>query len=328
MIRNISVVIFLIILMISSCSKDGELPENDVSLTKNDINIEYVKLNYNLVGIDFLNNDLGFAIESNGKIIKTINSGSTWEVLYTSHLELIDLQFIDENLGFVIGKNQDNFFLLNTADGGLTFEEILIPEGQELTKLLFTNSNIGFIIGFDTVLKTVNGGRLWTKTALDFNIYSDIFKTNDNEMLLCGLNGTLLKSTNYGNDWSEINLNTTSHIYEIKQFENTYFLMGQSIIKTNFSKTQEFSMPANFNGAQVFDNTTILGFGYLFPELGYFQDGAIYISNDSGKTWETIIYSEFNRINTVDFIDSKNGFGIADDFFLKTQFLLKFKISK
>lgn len=38
-----------------------------------------------------------------------------------------------------------------------------------------------------------------------------------------------MQSDNSGNDWNKIDLNANSHLYEIKPFENKFYLIGQSI---------------------------------------------------------------------------------------------------
>ena len=69
-----------------------------------------------------------------------------------------------------------------------------------------------------------------------------------------------------------------------------------------------------------------MGFGEQFPEQGYFPRGAIFISNNSGKKWETTIFENFNTIRGIDFIDNSNGFGIADDQYRGKEYLIKIKI--
>lgn len=227
----------VIILFIFSCSKNDEIDENDIiDLLITNINIENIILDYKLKEIDFVDNNFGFAIDTQGKILKTDNAGLNWTLLFSSSFDLIDIQFQNKNSGFVLGKIGNEFSLLKTLDGGITFKQTRIQGGSDLTKVFFINSNLGFVLG-NHVLKTQNSGNSWTEIDLGFNIYSDVVKTDNEEIYLSGLNGTLLKSVNYGNSWKLKNLNSESHIYEILPFENIFYLIGQSVIKTDFNQT-------------------------------------------------------------------------------------------
>lgn len=316
----------VIILFIFGCSKNDEIDENDIDLLITNISIENIILDYKLRDIDFLDNNFGFAIDTEGEIFKTENAGINWTVLFSSSFDLIDLQFLNKNTGFVLGKNGNEFSIFKTFDGGATFEETRIQGGSDLTKVFFINSNLGFVLG-NYLLKTENSGNSWTEIDLEFNIYSDIIKTDNEEIYLSGLRGTLLKSTNYGNSWKLKNLNSESHIYEILPFENIFYLIGQSVLKTDFNKTTEFQTPFNIK-THIFDKTTLIGFGESYYTQGFFPNGAISISNNSGKSWETTIFSDYTRIYAINFIDSKYGFALADNLVKGKSYLMKIKIEK
>jgi photosystem II stability/assembly factor-like uncharacterized protein len=317
----------LIILFIFSCSTDNEINENEIDLAINDINIENTILDYHLKGIDFLDNDFGFAIDYQGVVFKTENSGLNWDILFSSNFDLIDIQFLNKNLGFVLGKNGNDFSLFKTLDGGISFQETIIQGGSGLTKIFFINSDLGFILG-NHILKTENSGNSWNEISLEFNVYRDIIKTENEEIYISGLRGTLLKSNNYGNNWELKNTNSESHIYEILPFENIFYLIGQGVIKTDFNTTIEFQPPSSIRGTHIFDKTTLIGFGERYPTLGIFPEAAIFISNDSGENWETTILSEYSRITVIDFIDSKNGFALGENLFSGKSYLIKIKILK
>ena len=60
------------------------------------INFQLKNVNFSIADIDFVNINDGFAIDNEGRILKTENSGVDWISLYTSNYELLDIQFIDK----------------------------------------------------------------------------------------------------------------------------------------------------------------------------------------------------------------------------------------
>lgn len=168
----------------------------------------------------------------------------------------------------------------------------------------------------------------WTELNLDFNVWGDLIHKNNGDLYACGLNGTLIKSSNMGTNWESIDLGVKSHLYKIQPFEELYYFLGQNLVKTNLSATQEFEIPAYIRDFYVYQKNIVIGFGEQYPELGFFPIGAMFISNTSGNDWETTLFNEFNRIRVVDFVDLNNGFGIADDLYNGKEYLMKIKIKE
>ncbi len=317
----------IIFFTLNACSKADDTGINDIQITNENIDIQLTNVDIGITNIDFIDNNNGFIIDSQGRILNTEDSGISWNLLYTSNYELLDIQFINKQYGYVLAKvqNEQSYFLLKTSDYGKSFQVTPIPNGSDLTKVFFTSNNIGFVLGHH-ILRTDDNGSNWTKLNLDFNIWGDLIEKNNGELYACGLNGIFLKSTNYGINWEQIDLGIKSHFYQIQAYQDVLYLRGQSIIKTNIEKTLEFEIPAYIRDFKVYKENIIIGFGEQYQEQGFFPRGAIYISNNSGNNWETTILNDFNRIKVVDFINSNNGFGIADH--NGKEYLIKIKIEE
>ena len=313
----------------TTCSKDDNIEKNEIQITNENVNIQLTNVNFGISDIDFLDINNGFIIDNQGQILNTENSGVDWNLLYTSNYELLDIQFINNQFGYVLAKtsNEQSYYLLKTSDYGESFQETPIPNGSDLRKIYFKNNNTGFVLG-NHILKTVNNGSNWTESNLDFNVWGDLIEKNNGELYACGLNGTFFKSTNTGNNWEQIDLGINSNLYQIQPFEDLFYFRGQNITKTNSGITKEFEIPAYIMDFKVYKENIVIGFGESYPEQGFYANGAMYISNNSGDNWETTIFNEFNRIRVVDFIDSNNGFGIADDLFNGKEYLIKIKIEE
>ncbi|MDB4199262.1 hypothetical protein N9752_02920 [Polaribacter sp.] len=314
---------------LTACSKDDYTENDEIQLTNENIDIQLTNVNFGIADIDFIDINYGYIIDNQGRILNTENSGDDWNLLHTSNYELLDIQFITKQNGYVLAKtsNEQSYFLLKTSDYGESFQETSIPNGSDLRKIYFTNNNIGFVLG-SHILKTVNNGSNWTELNLDFNVWGDLIEKSNGELYACGLNGTFLKSTNTGVNWEQIDLGINSHLYQIQPFQDIFYFRGQNITKTNIETTQEFEIPAYIKDFKIYKENIVIGFGEQYPEQGFYPRGAMYISNNSGDNWETTIFNEFNRIRVVDFIDSNNGFGIADDLFSGKEYLIKIKIEE
>ncbi len=76
----------------------------------------------------------------------------------------------------------------------------------------FLNENTGFVCGFNTILKTTNGGENWVNKTIpfSFNLY-DLFIVDSNFIYCVGNYGRILKSTNGGDNWINLFNNTLTY---------------------------------------------------------------------------------------------------------------------
>lgn len=316
------------IMLLFGCSKDDAPQPEEKAFTEKNVQIEPIETTGLGIGhIDFLDDKLGFAVSNyEGKILKTTDAGRNWEELHTSAYELVDIQFLDEQTGFVLASEGVLVYhLLSTVDGGLTFQESPILGGSSLMKVTFLTPNIGFALG-NFMLKTNDGGATWMEVNLPFKLYQEITRTEDGTLYTGGLAGTFLRSVDEGNNWELLALGTNSHLYEIKPFKNFFYIRGQYWIKTDLQETQEFLLPANIRGSHIYDENVVILFGHQYPELGFFPYGVMAISNDSGASWDTKQFSELSRIWDVDFINQTTGFALADSPYVGQAYLLRIKI--
>jgi photosystem II stability/assembly factor-like uncharacterized protein len=93
-----------------------------------------------LVSIDFVDNRNGW-ICSRNSIIKTINGGESWEIIYGKDLGegyFRDIKFLNENIGFAVG-GKGSFgsigFLIKTEDGGKTWQQASLNNLPTLTHI-------------------------------------------------------------------------------------------------------------------------------------------------------------------------------------------------
>jgi hypothetical protein len=307
---NKLVLFFSLCSLVIACS-----PEEEPTITeKNEYKLifDFYTLEANFREIDFSNELSGFGIEETGGIWKTEDGGKAWTKLYDTGNSLLDLQVLSESTAFVLEKDEVDYTLFKTEDGGQTFEEILLPAGGEPSKVYFSQPELGFVIGQDVVLRTDDGGASWTKIPLKFNTYTNITQNANGEFLLTGLKGDLYRSSDLGKNWEFINIGTDSHLFTISQYNDLYFIKGQNFIKTDLSTTEEYELPAYIQNMHVMDENSLVGFGHSFMTSD-FGKGAYFLTDNSGADWEIHIMSKYLRISSADFVSPTLGYALFLD---------------
>ena len=156
-------------------------------------------------------------ISNTGFILYTSNAGLTWVNTFNSSEKLFRLFVLDSTIVFAAGD--ENF--LKSTNKGLGWTTIQLPTSMLVRGINFINSNIGYLVGYKYIqapppiiyytqsifLKTTNGGSSWMIDSLGNGFQlSDIYFVNPNTgYILTNTNG-LLKSTNAGINWLNLNL--------------------------------------------------------------------------------------------------------------------------
>jgi len=154
--------------------------------------------------IYFLNDSVGYGgggyydIENDDSycsIVKTKDKGETWEIIYLSQntfYSICDIYFRDTVIGWAVGqKNSSNAYLIiNTENGGETWEEKTIPElttwygttveASSIYSIQFVNDTLGWLTcqdeyGTGYILLTTNGGEMWQQQFVNYNFFEPIY---------------------------------------------------------------------------------------------------------------------------------------------------------
>jgi len=183
----------------------------------------------------FLDENIGFwqpdVGDGSGRILnKTTNSGSTWEFISSSDLDLRSFHFFDEIFG--IATSDDKIY--KTTNGGIDWFEIFNQGGREI---LFTNPSVGFVVGVNgNIFKTTNAGNDWfqvndTGVTEDLN---NLFFINENVGYVVGNNGTVLVTPNTGNSWFQQDLGMNYDLRSVIFLDDNvgYIAAGNALLKT------------------------------------------------------------------------------------------------
>lgn len=243
----------------------------------------------NLYNSFFINQNTGWIVGANGKILFTSNGGTTWGTQTSGTTQtLFNVDFPSAMNGFIIGSL--NTFL-RTTNGGLNWTSLGVPNMTSTNDIDFIDNNTGFACGADgDVARTTNAGTNWTK--FDIPGASDMFriKTFDaNTAITGGVGGTTYKTTNGGVNWTAQITGTNNFISSIAFTDNNNGYITTLGITEDVRRTTNGGLnwvaatsPGNTSGLNdlaMINPNTVYGVG---------PDGVIRYTNNSGANWVTM----------------------------------------
>jgi len=176
---------------------------------------------------------------------------------------------------------------------------------SRLNSIYFINENTGWICGFESVLKTTNGGNTWSSNFLNGN-HKSIYFNNINTGWICGDNGRLYKTTDSGENWFLVNVNLNTSLNQIS-FANeiTGYIAGNmgTILKTtnsgmNWFNTINTNSVEDFHSLKIVNNEVIIATG---------TNSIILKTTNSGSSWDSTSFGVPNPLVTIDFVNENNG---------------------
>jgi photosystem II stability/assembly factor-like uncharacterized protein len=284
--------------------------DNEFSITEVGWFQQNSNVGANLYSIDMLNTSVGYSSGDNGTIIKTTDSGFSWEVLPTGIIEdLISIKFVSESIGWVVGNNGK---ILKTTNGGLSWTYQSSNTTNALNSVYLISQNVGWAVGNNgTILKTTDSGNNWiTQQSNVTTSLNSVFFYSAYLGWISGNSGTYLKTTNGGDTWVQKTTGTTYNLNSVLFTSNIRgFIVGDNGTILSSEDAGEiwtivFSGSDNFNSIYFADGET----GFVVGD-----NGRIYKSIDSGLGWFRIGsgLQNNNDLYDVAFADSITGWAVG-----------------
>ena len=233
------------------------------------------------LGIHFVNVDTGWACGDLGTIIKTTDGGINWIISENPVTNLI-LKINSYNGQIVIATGYDGL-ILRSQDGGETFEQV--------------SSGVG------------SGIDLWGVEML-----------NDTLGWVCGMNQTLLKTTDSGISWQQVITGLSEHYWSLDFVNEEYGMIacgGGKILKT----TDGGNSWAQLQAGDARDLYTVDIIDSLHIAAAGAATGSgsknVY-SSDGGISWVengNLIYE--NGVNCISFINIDTGYVVGENWAIR-----------
>ncbi|MGE5432403.1 MAG: protein kinase domain-containing protein [Syntrophomonadaceae bacterium] len=256
-----------------------------------------VKVNLN--SVFFLNDSTGYCCGNNGLVLKTVNSGQSWEKLtIPEDKNLFDITFTIPGTGFAVGENG---CLIKSTDHGQSWMSVSARTGDEvLLRVKFISSSTGFILGSrGTVLRTTDEGVNWTRVDVPSrNTLFDIDFADDMSGIIVGWDGECLRTTDKGVSWGKRPSFTSNYLRSVKFINSrTGFSAGGNgeVFMTDNSgldwRKITSDLNSGFSGIEFIDEKIGLVVG---------NQGKILLTSDAGNSWteaKTNVFTSLSRIN-------------------------------
>ena len=166
-----------------------------------------------LTGVHFQNGELGWAVGHDAAILRTLDGGSTWDLVHWAPDEespLLDIWFADADNGFAVGA-YGSFY--RSSDGGATWTYEPISEwdfhlhqvARASDERLFMAAEAGVIYRSD------DGGATWIELPSPYEgSFFGVLPLDPEVVLVFGLQGNLFRSEDGGETWQPIETGTTA----------------------------------------------------------------------------------------------------------------------
>jgi len=259
-------------------------------------------------------NKIGFIAGDKGYVLKSTNSGKSWNQISTGVDESFNTVNIIDNENVILSTNNS---IVKSIDGGATWESLPIP-GKSVNKTFFVNALTGHTACNYGMLKTVDGGETWYAAKSPKSNFFTVYFINENIGFSSRETSDIFKTIDGGETWSRAS-GTGQAAY------NFHFLNEKIGFSTGggggtFKTTDggDSWKPIRFKDRR-FLNTSFYAIHFFDENIGFTTGGHGRISKttDGGKTWTD--HSLYNDFNQLQFLDKKTAYVCTKDNFYKSK---------
>ena len=177
-------------------------------------------VNVLLTAINMYDDKLGFAVGHDAVILRTEDSGDSWQLIHHAPLEerpLLDVWFATAEHGFAIGAYG---YFLSTQDGGQTWHSQMISDADFHLNALAADIHPVIYIGAEAgvAYRSADAGENWRELSTPYSgSWFGSLSIPPDSVYLSGLRGSLYRSADGGGLWEEIETGTTATLTGIER---------------------------------------------------------------------------------------------------------------
>ena len=178
---------------------------------------------------------------------------------------------------------------------------------ENLYDVSFSDENNGIVVGGHTILKTTNGGLIWSLQYFGYNAFVGVCFIDENTGWIVGLSGIILKTTDGGTNWNSQYSGTSAALRDVcftDAMNGTAVGDNNTIIRTSNGGSswvaQSSGITANYFWGVFFIDTNN---GWIVGSNG----GSILKTTNGGIDWTSGSYGSGYDLTGVSFADINNG---------------------
>lgn len=287
-----------------------------------------------LYSVSFINETTGWAVGFDSKIINTTDGGTSWNLQTVGKrnqaprkMTIIDGQgglrsvhFKDANQGWVVGGSNEYYRVVyTTINGGANWDlKYFGQEEYDLFSVAVTPSGKSWAVGGGGSVFYSGNGNTWVQqfSGTSVNNADHIYKlqfVNSTTGYAAGFrndwivgSGLVLKTTNGGNTWLTVYLDSESG----EPYKSLFFSDENNGWAAGYSGTIRHTTDGGGSWVSQSAGTgfTVNSLFFTSAQTGFAAGDGIYKTTDAGNTWT----SKFSgNINSVFFTDTLTGWGIG-----------------
>lgn len=231
-----------------------------------------------------------FATGSPGTIVRSKDNGKSWQTT---------LSLDDPNKGYfhkIIGDDKNIFIAVAgpgstyvSIDAGDTWQPAQIDNSQQLLNGIFDKAHRQFIaIGNGGTIQRSSNGREWRAANSDTTADLQGIAVVGDTLYATGNRGTIIQSTDAGENWQTLASNTNTAIQHIIAVQNNKIILAAGLNGTLLRSTdkgdnwQTISLPETTNLREPIEDKRT-GIIYISSRAGN-----ILFSRDTGATWSKL----------------------------------------
>jgi len=250
----------------------------------------------------------GYAVSYRGGICKTQDCGESWEQINQGlPIASYQLGFLNEYDGFSLHAG---LFLLRTADGGYSWNWDTILPTSTYSCMYFGGESCYFLNDSLQLVFSHDAANSWeiVQVPEPETRYSDMHFINNELGFICGYHGELLKTTDGGLTWQDLQFAGGTNFSDIFSFDALHGWLidynGEKVFRT--INGGESWIPAQIDIEGILQPIGVL---FINETIGYIatEEGFLCKSTDGGENWDSVYRFNYLR-NDLVFFNENQGF--------------------
>lgn len=253
----------------------------------------------------------------NGFVLKSPDTGTTWEFASLGGDQLYSIDFASSTNGVAVGYYG---FCMRTTDGGYSWTPgyiILNNTPTTIKDISFGSENAGWLVGYDGLIaKTTDGGQTWT-SQMDSNIVKNLYEVyamNDTNVWIGGYHGQLYHTTDSGTTWQKVGEGQlpSKNIKAIYFADDSVGCIGGG--DSTLYYTRDGGQTWTKSWSNIGAKKDIMEMSFPSPDHGWAvaKDGYILFSPDTGKTWTLQARPTKEDLNGIYMASNTEGWVVGD----------------